>query len=60
MQVLIADELPDICIEILEKAGLKVLKKPGIKADELKNIINDCEGRRRGYEYPGRQHYLYR
>ena len=44
MQVLIADELPDICIEILEKAGLKVLKKPGIKADELKNIINDCEG----------------
>src|SRR3990172_5277957 len=44
MQVLIADELPDICIEILEKAGLKVLKKPGIKADELKTIINDCEG----------------
>ena len=26
MQVLIADELPDICIEILEKAGLIVLK----------------------------------
>ena len=44
MQVLIADELPDVCIEILEKAGLKVLKRPGIKADELKTIINDCEG----------------
>ncbi|HHT9136829.1 MAG TPA: phosphoglycerate dehydrogenase [Candidatus Wunengus sp. YC60] len=44
MQVLIADELPDVCIEILEKAGLKVLRKPGIKADELKTIINDCDG----------------
>ena len=44
MQVLIADELPDICIEILEKAGLKVLKKPGIKADVLKTIINTCDG----------------
>ena len=44
MQVLIADELPDICIEILERAGLKVLKKPGIKADELKTIINTCDG----------------
>ena len=44
MQVLIADELPDICIEILEKAGLKVLNKPGIKADELKTIIATCDG----------------
>ena len=44
MQVLIADELPDICIEILEKAGLIVLKKPGIKAEELKTIINTCDG----------------
>ncbi|MEK6559379.1 MAG: phosphoglycerate dehydrogenase, partial [Planctomycetota bacterium] len=44
MQVLIADELPDICIEILEKAGLVVLKKPGIKAEELKTIINTCDG----------------
>ena len=44
MQVLIADELPDICIEILEKAGLKVLNKPGIKADELKATIGTCDG----------------
>ncbi|UJS16315.1 MAG: phosphoglycerate dehydrogenase [Candidatus Jettenia sp.] len=44
MLVLIADELPDICIEILEKAGLEVLKKPGIKADELKTIIHTCDG----------------
>lgn len=44
MQVLIADELPDICIEILEKSGLKVLNKPGIKIDELKTIISSCEG----------------
>src|SRR5574337_344853 len=44
MQVLIADELPEICIEILKKAGLEVLNKPGIKADELKTIINDCDG----------------
>lgn len=44
MQVLIADELPNICIEILEKAGLKVLNKPGIKADELKTIIATCDG----------------
>ncbi|MBE7445398.1 MAG: phosphoglycerate dehydrogenase [Planctomycetia bacterium] len=44
MQVLIADELPDICIEILEKSGLEVLNKPGIKADELKTIIGTCDG----------------
>jgi len=44
MQVLIADELPDICTEILERAGLKVLNKPGIKADELKTILNTCDG----------------
>jgi len=44
MQVIIADELPDICIDLLEKAGLQVLKKPGIKADELKNIIGSCDG----------------
>lgn len=44
MQVLIADELPDVCLEILQKAGLEVLKKPGIKADELKNIIGSCDG----------------
>lgn len=44
MQVLIADELPPICIEILEKAGLKVLNKPGIKAEELKTVITACDG----------------
>src|SRR5574337_1105692 len=44
MQVLIADELPEICIEILEKAGLKVLNKPGVKTDELKTIIAACDG----------------
>lgn len=44
MQVLIADELPDICIEILEKAGLKVSNKPGIKTDELKTIVDSCDG----------------
>jgi len=40
MLVLIADELPDICIEILKRAGVEVLKRPGIKAEELKNIIS--------------------
>ncbi|OHB91040.1 MAG: phosphoglycerate dehydrogenase [Planctomycetes bacterium RIFCSPHIGHO2_12_39_6] len=44
MLVLIADELPDICIEILKRAGVEVLKRPGIKAEELKNIINTCDG----------------
>ncbi len=44
MLVLIADELPDVCVKILEDAGLEVLKKPGIKADELKDIINTCDG----------------
>ena len=44
MQVIIADELPDICIDLLEKAGLQVLKKPGIKADELKTLIGACDG----------------
>lgn len=44
MLVLITDELPDVCIEILKKAGLEVLKRPGIKADELKTIINTCDG----------------
>ncbi len=44
MQVLIAVELPDICIEILEKAGLKVSNKPGIKTDELKTIVDSCDG----------------
>ena len=31
MQVIIADELPDICIDLLEKAGLQVLKNPASK-----------------------------
>lgn len=44
MQVLIADELPDICIEILEKAGITALNTPGIKADELKSQITACDG----------------
>lgn len=44
MLVLIADELPDICVKILEDAGLEVLKRPGIKADELKDIITTCDG----------------
>ncbi|MGQ3684924.1 MAG: phosphoglycerate dehydrogenase [Candidatus Loosdrechtia sp.] len=44
MQVLITDELPDICTEILEKAKLKVLNKPGIKAEEFTRLIHNCEG----------------
>jgi D-3-phosphoglycerate dehydrogenase / 2-oxoglutarate reductase len=44
MLVLITDELPDICTEILQKADLEVLKKPGIKAEEFEKLINTCEG----------------
>ncbi|MCF6157823.1 MAG: phosphoglycerate dehydrogenase [wastewater metagenome] len=44
MLVLITDELPDVCVEILKKAGLEVLKKPGVKTDELKALIDTCDG----------------
>ncbi|MDR4506798.1 MAG: phosphoglycerate dehydrogenase [Candidatus Brocadiaceae bacterium] len=44
MQVLIADELPEICTELLTKAGLGVLNKPGMPPEELRTILATCDG----------------
>lgn len=44
MLVLIADDLPDVCNEILQNAGLEVLKKTGLKSPELEAVIKTCEG----------------
>jgi len=44
MLVLIADELPDVSIEILEKAGIEVTKKTGLKSEALESAVTDCDG----------------
>ncbi|MCF6150216.1 MAG: phosphoglycerate dehydrogenase [Candidatus Kuenenia sp.] len=44
MLVLIADDLPDICTEILQNAGVEVLKKTGLKPPELDDVIKTCDG----------------
>ena len=44
MLVLIADDLPDVCTEILQNAGIEVLKKTGLKPPELDAVIKTCDG----------------
>ncbi len=44
MLVLIADDLPDVCNEILQNAGVEVLKKTGLKPPELDAVIKMCDG----------------
>ncbi len=44
MNVLIADKLPDICIEILEKANIKTVNKPSISHEDLINEIGEYDG----------------
>ena len=44
MNVLIADKLPDICIEILEKANIKTANKPSLSLEELLQEIGKYEG----------------
>lgn len=44
MKVLIADSLVKECEDILLKAGLEVVKRPGISQEELKEEIKACEG----------------
>ncbi|MEK7369133.1 MAG: NAD(P)-dependent oxidoreductase, partial [Planctomycetota bacterium] len=43
-RVLIADNLPGVCDDILKRAGIKVEKRPGLSPDELKKKIKDYEG----------------
>lgn len=43
-RVLIADNLPDVCDDIMKKAGIKVVKKPHLSPDELREEIKDFEG----------------
>ncbi len=44
MNVLIADKLPDICLEILEKANIKADNKPSLSPEELLQEIGNYEG----------------
>ncbi len=42
--VLLADKLADKAIEVLEDAGFKVINKPGLSPDELKEAAKKVEG----------------
>jgi D-3-phosphoglycerate dehydrogenase len=44
MKVLISDNISPKCIEILEKSGIEVDVKIGMKPDELKDCIGDYHG----------------
>jgi len=44
MKVLIADALPDECVEILEDAGLEVDNSPEVEGEALKEAIVDVDG----------------
>ena len=44
MKILIADKLPDICIEILEKANLETVNKTSLSHEELLGEIGNYEG----------------
>ncbi|MDO8137609.1 MAG: phosphoglycerate dehydrogenase [Candidatus Brocadiales bacterium] len=44
MKVLLIDSLAEECTEILEKAGIQAVSRPGIPPDELKEEIKDYEG----------------
>ncbi len=41
MNVLIADKLPEYCIDDLKKFGLIVTSNPGLTADDLKNVLHE-------------------
>ncbi len=43
-RVLIADNLPDVCDDILQRAGIAVVKKPGLSPGDLKREIKGYEG----------------
>lgn len=43
-KVLIADRLPQECVDILEDAGLAVENKPGLPPDELKEALKNVHG----------------
>jgi len=42
--VLIADKLPQECVDILEQAGLNVVNKPGLAPEELKEALKGVDG----------------
>lgn len=44
MNVLIADKLPDVCLEILEKANIKAANKTSLSKEELMDEIGKYEG----------------
>ncbi|MEK7251292.1 MAG: phosphoglycerate dehydrogenase, partial [Bacteroidota bacterium] len=44
MKVLVSDQLEQSCIDILVNEGFEVDNKPGVSADELKNIIGQYDG----------------
>ena len=44
MKILVSDQLEQSCIDILLNEGFEVVNKPGIPADELKNIIGQYDG----------------
>ncbi|MHC4197222.1 MAG: phosphoglycerate dehydrogenase [Planctomycetota bacterium] len=43
-RVLIADNLPDVCEEVLKRAGIKTVTKPELSAAELKKEIKGYDG----------------
>ncbi|MFQ5957352.1 MAG: phosphoglycerate dehydrogenase, partial [Candidatus Brocadiales bacterium] len=43
-KVLIADNLPEVCDDILKGAGIRVAKKPGLAPKELKEEIKGYDG----------------
>jgi len=43
-KVLIADKLPESCVDVLEAAGFEVLNRPGLGPEDLKAAIKDVDG----------------
>ncbi|MEE9558770.1 MAG: hypothetical protein V3V94_04715, partial [Candidatus Brocadiales bacterium] len=43
-RVLIADNLPDVCEEVLKRAGIKTVTRPELSAAELKKEIKGYDG----------------
>lgn len=43
-KVLIADTLPDVCVDMLKDAGLEVQYSPGLSPEELKEAASDASG----------------
>ncbi len=42
--VLVADRLPEQCMETLQQAGLEVINRPGLSPDELKEAVKGVHG----------------